>query len=168
VEPRKNLLTLLTAFKLFCLKNPTSNQQLILVGELGWKAEALVQALENHPFRARIIRLGYVDFADLPILYTHSKALIYPSEYEGFGLPIIEALACGTPVIAAKNSSLVEIGEGAAIFFPTHDAQALSEKMARVIAQPPSKELLILHATQFSWTACASGFMALVEGITGE
>jgi len=168
VEPRKNLLTLLTAFELFCLKNSTNNQQLILVGEVGWKAEAVVQALENHPFKSRIQRLGYVDFADLPILYTHSQALIYPSEYEGFGLPIIEALACGTPVIAAQNSSLAEIGEGAAIFFPTHDAEDLSKKMAQVIGQPPSKELLTQHAAQFSWTACARGFMALVEGITGE
>ncbi|PSR12083.1 MAG: hypothetical protein DA408_14380 [Bacteroidetes bacterium] len=168
LEPRKNLLTLLAAFELFCLKNAGSNQQLILVGELGWKAEPLVQTLDNHPFKTRIQRLGYVKFTDLPILYTHSQALIYPSEYEGFGLPIIEALACGTPVIAAQNSSLAEIGEGAVVFFPTHDAQALSEEMEQVVRQPPPKEPLIEHAAQFSWLACASGFMVLMDQLIGE
>ena len=158
IEPRKQGLTLLESFKHFCLKS-IEPVQLVLVGQKGWKTEAFDAALEAHPYRDRIVQTGYVATEHLPVLYTHSKALIYPSEYEGFGLPIVEALACGTAVIAADNSSLREIGEGSALFFPTGDAQALCERMEDVFAiQEDQSGQYLQQAAKFDWEHTARKF----------
>lgn len=163
IEPRKNLLTLFKSFELFCMEN--SSVDLVIVGQLGWKSEEFEAALKKHPFRNRIHLTGFVAFSDLPILYTHSIALVYPSEYEGFGLPIIEALACGTQVIAANNSSLKEIGEGAAVFFDTHNPEDLYEKMRLVYDLSPEDDFKtrIQHADNFSWKKCAESFLEKIE-----
>lgn len=166
LEPRKNLVLLLKSFSTFCLKNTATD--LVIVGQAGWKNQAFVDALANHPYRNRIKILGYVPFADLPVLYTHSTALIYPSQYEGFGLPIVEALACGTSVITAKNSSLAEIGEGAAFFFATHDAADLTAKMHQVNNFEGCRFTANQqHAARFSWESCAASFWTRIEEITG-
>ncbi|MEL7426860.1 MAG: glycosyltransferase family 1 protein [Bacteroidota bacterium] len=165
IEPRKQGLTLLEAFKRFCLK--TDKQvQLVLVGQKGWKTEVFDAALAEHPFRDRIVQTGYAATAHLPVLYTHSEALIYPSEYEGFGLPIVEALACGTAVVAADNSSLREIGEGSALFFPTGDALALSEKMQEVYENKEDfSEKHMAQAAKFDWEHTARKFWQECESV---
>ncbi|MEO0725259.1 MAG: glycosyltransferase family 1 protein [Bacteroidota bacterium] len=165
IEPRKQGLTLLAAFKHFCLK-ADKPVQLVLVGQKGWKTEAFDAALAEHPFKDRIIQTGHVATAHLPVLYTHSRALIYPSEYEGFGLPIVEALACGTAVIAADNSSLREIGEGSALFFPTGDTLALSEKMQEIYeTKIDSSEKYIAQAAKFDWEHTARKFWEECEKV---
>lgn len=161
LEPRKNLLLLLQSFETFCIENTEKKVQLVLVGSMGWKSDELQNALGAHPNKDQIKILGFVDFADLPVLYTHAKALIYPSQYEGFGLPIIEAMACGARVITAQNSSLQEIGEGAAIFFPTHDANELYKRMDEVHRSTTEHDILIEHAGKFSWERCAKEFLEL-------
>lgn len=167
IEPRKQLTTLLKAFKTFCLSK-SSRFQLLIVGQRGWKTEEFDEALDQHPFRDRIVLSGYVPAEHLPILYTHAEALIYPSEYEGFGLPLIEAFACGTAVITAENSSLKEIGEGSALFFPTGDAEALAACMEKILKQENRTEEYLTHAAKFSWDSTAKRFWQkvteLVEG----
>ncbi len=165
IEPRKQGVTLLESFKLFCLKKQQP-YLLVLVGQKGWKTEAFDAALEQHPYKDRIIQTGYVPLEHLPILYTHAQALIYPSEYEGFGLPIIEALACGTAVIAADNSSLREIGEGSAHFFPTGDATALSKMMSEVITETDDHSAAYQqHAAQYDWEHTARRFWEETEKV---
>lgn len=167
IEPRKQLDTLLEAYKTFCLQNDNA-AKLLIVGQRGWKTERFDEALDNHPFRDRIVLSGYVPADHLPILYTQSEALIYPSEYEGFGLPIIEALACGTAVITASNSSLQEIGEGSALFFPTGDAQVLAQCMENVLKTEHDSKKFIEHAARFSWENTAQLFWQKVEEIALE
>ena len=165
IEPRKQGLTLLESFKQFCLKNKTP-VLLVIVGQKGWKTEAFEEALTQHPYKDRIIQTGYVPAEHLPVLYTHAEALIYPSEYEGFGLPIVEALACGTAVIAADNSSLREIGEGSAQFFPTGDVAALCTRMEEIIEMEEDLSTKYTeHAAQFNWERTAQEFWTQIEKI---
>lgn len=147
IEPRKNLSVLLTAFERF--KSTTqSNYQLVFVGAKGWKNEAFFEQLAQHPYRADIILPGYVAFADLPVLYTMCERFIYPSIYEGFGLPIVEARACGARCIVAKNSSLVEVGGTESVYFSD-----LEELITALVAASEQKDLErnVPDLAQFSW-----------------
>ncbi len=158
IEPRKNLELLLSSFETFCSNN-NQEVELVIAGQMGWKSAGFQQSLAEHPYRNKIKLLGFVAFSDLPILYTHATALIYPSRYEGFGLPIIEALACGTDVITAKNSSLKEIGEGAAFFFKTDDAASLVRRMEEIFCSNEDRSLKNQqHGQKFSWEQCAANF----------
>ncbi|MFK7934049.1 MAG: glycosyltransferase family 4 protein [Saprospiraceae bacterium] len=147
IEPRKNLSVLLTAFEQF-KKEIGAAHQLVFVGSKGWKCEAFFEQLENHPFRSDIVLPGYVEFADLPVLYTMCERFIYPSIYEGFGLPIVEARACGARCIVAKNSSLVEVGGEESTYFTS--VEELMAALISVNGQKNSKEIKP-DLSQFSW-----------------
>ncbi|MBP6335124.1 MAG: glycosyltransferase family 4 protein [Bacteroidia bacterium] len=161
IEPRKNLLTLLEAFRVFKTKSDSSFT-LVIAGGNGWKSESFFEKLKDHPFRNDILCLGYVELSELPALYTQAVALIYPSLYEGFGLPIIEAMSCGTPVICADNSSLPEAGGDVAFYFDASDPVALSEQMIRVAGDPNLKKRMQLsmqeHVQRFDWNNFAAEF----------
>ena len=108
-EPRKNLVGVINAYELLRKQNPAFDPALVLVGKKGWKNEELEKALNESNFKDSIFITGYIDDNTLANAYREAIAFIYPSFYEGFGLPILEAMACGTPVITSNNSSL-EIG----------------------------------------------------------
>ena len=124
IEPRKDLPTLLTAFEKFKAATE-SNVQLVIAGAKGWKTGGFEEALEQNKYKKDIVVTGYVTKTHLRELYSHCLCFIYPSVYEGFGFPVIEAMACGAPVIAAKNSSLTEVGGNEAIYFKTSDSEEL-------------------------------------------
>ena len=105
LEPRKNIELLIEAFNDFKEKTALP-YQLVLIGKKGWKAEPIFKAIENSPFKKDILLPGYVPKEDLPVFYSMAEIFIYPSKYEGFGLPILEAMACGTPIITSNISSL--------------------------------------------------------------
>ena len=162
IEPRKNLLILLEAFAAYKKKDKTETK-LMIVGGNGWKSESFLEALEQHPNRADIIRPGYVEKQYLPELYTHCKAFIYPSLYEGFGLPILEAMACGALVITSNISSMPEVGGEAAFYISPSLSSSLLQKMEVVsnlsvdeIANGKRKS--IAQASQFSWKKFALHF----------
>ncbi len=161
IEPRKNLTTLLKAFQLF-RQTSTNRILLLIVGQKGWKSDSFFDALAQHPFRRDIILTGFVEKQYLPELYSHALALVYPSEYEGFGFPILEAMACGTQVICANNSSLPEVGGSLAAYFDTHDAAALAEQMHLTCQLPATATGLVAErvcwANQFSWKKYATNF----------
>ncbi len=153
LEPRKGLLTLLEAYTQYC-QSGHPGRQLVLAGQMGWKTGALRRALQSHPQANEIRLTGYVPKSVLRQLYTHCEAFIYPSEFEGFGLPIVEAMSCGAPVIAARNSSLTEAGGDAARYFRTGDARALAEEMTRLAGHPEIRHAMqkasMAHAATFS------------------
>lgn len=161
VEPRKNLTLLLEAYTLF-RKRARARVQCVLVGQAGWKHEDFDQALKAHPYREDIIVTGYVSKEYLLQAYTQSIALIYPSVYEGFGFPILEAFSCGTNVICPDNSSLPEVGGELAYYYSTYNVEGLAEKMVEVYdggeavreraARGPH------YAASFSWKAYAERF----------
>lgn len=164
IEPRKNLVLLLQAFAAFRDQH-AERIQLVLVGQMGWKSANFQTELDKHPYRDDIVLTGYVKHELLGQAYTHALALIYPSLYEGFGFPILEALSCGTNVICPNNSSLPEVGGTLAYYYPTHDAEALAKTMALVANKGEEVTERAAAgpawAAGFSWTEYAKRFDAL-------
>jgi len=132
IEPRKNLKTLLKAFDIFKEKT-NSKVQLVIAGQDGWKNEAFYNQLEKSKYKSDIKLTGYVPSQDIPLLYANAEVFVYPSLYEGFGLPVVEALSSGTQVICANNSSLLEFGEEFVTYFDTEDPHSLSDKLISLI-----------------------------------
>jgi glycosyltransferase involved in cell wall biosynthesis len=120
----------------------------------------------------RVRFTGYVDQADLPAIYSAASVFAFPSLHEGFGLPVLEAMACGTPVVTSDTSSLPEVaGEAALLVDPTDDA-AIAKAIARVYDEPVLRQLLsqagIERAAEFSWEACAAATLRVYRRILGE
>jgi glycosyltransferase involved in cell wall biosynthesis len=157
IEPGKNLITIIKALALFIKKYPEIN--LKVIGAHGWKQSSLYKLIEKFNISKNVIFVGYVSNEQLKTEYQSSYALICASLYEGFGLPIIEALACGCPVIAAKNSAIVEAGDDCAVYFETENENDLLDKMLYVYSNPQRIHSNIisglLHAAQFRWEKTA-------------
>ncbi|MBR9919614.1 MAG: glycosyltransferase family 4 protein [Bacteroidetes bacterium] len=170
-EPRKQLQVLLAAFAEF-QSGQRDKQGLVLVGGKGWKTSDIYDKIKAHPCADDIMLTGYVSKEQLRALYSGSTALIYPSEYEGFGLPILEAMACGTNVICSDNSSLPEVGGELALYFKTGDAADLYHQMQYLIAHSAeAKEKRKAgpeRASLFSWTKHAQSFLRALEETVGK
>jgi glycosyltransferase involved in cell wall biosynthesis len=125
LEPRKNLVRALRAFARVAPALP--DHRFVIVGQRGWMYDDVLREASRAELRGRVDLLGYVAEQELPALYSHATAFVYPSLYEGFGLPVVEAMACGTPVLTSRSSSLTEIAEGSALLADPHDEAALAE-----------------------------------------
>ena len=134
VEPRKNLPGLINSYK--DLVGEGIDHDLVIVGRSGWSSGAVFSQVEALGLNQRVRFTGYVDQHDLPLVYNLASLFVYPTRYEGFGLPVLEALACGTPVITTNASSLPEIVGDAGILIPPDDAGALLKAMHRVLEDP--------------------------------
>ena len=162
LEPRKNLLTLLTAYQRF-RDRTTAKTKLVFIGKKGWQSKGLMQAYQHHPYKTDIVLKGYVDRKHLPVWMSNCLAFIYPSLYEGFGLPVLEAMACGAPVIVADNSSLREISGDAALLFEAKNVQLLTRYLLNVqqkseLRQSLSKKSL-QQAKNYTWERSANLFL---------
>jgi glycosyltransferase involved in cell wall biosynthesis len=153
LEPRKNLMRAMTAFSRISSRYP--DHRFYLAGDLGWRSKELLRTLEAIPSRDRIVRLGYVAEEDLAALYSNAELFVYPSLYEGFGFPVVEAMACGAPVVTSNTSSLAEIADGAALLVDPYDSEAIAEAMDRAMSDGEERERLRLaglsRARSFSW-----------------
>ena len=151
IEPRKNLLTLVRALEEVS-RTTERRPQLIVAGRTGWKSESLPSQLEASPARKRIKLIGFVSDEDLRALYSSCSAFVYPSIYEGFGLPPLEAMACGAPVIATEVPS---INKSVARVFSATDFRELARIMVELLATPEARQLLsergLAHVRNFSW-----------------
>jgi glycosyltransferase involved in cell wall biosynthesis len=169
IEPRKNLNLLLKAFEQI-KKEATTDLQLVLVGKPGWKSQAFFEAIKQSPFRKDIKLLGYVEREELPALYSQALAFVYPSHFEGFGLPVLEAMACGTPVLVSDNSSLPEISGKAGLLFESNNQNDLVEQLHKIINSSALRTSLatksLQQATLFSWENTAKKTIAIFENLT--
>ncbi len=166
IEPRKNLLRLMEAFQELQVPQGQPAPELLLAGRTGWLANPIIAAAQITP---GVRLLGPVPDADLPVLYSLATAVTYPSLYEGFGFPALEALACGTPVIAANTSSLPElIGELGLLVAP-HDTEAIKHAMERVLTEPVLTSRARMqgpaHAAHFTWERAAQQLLGVYRGI---
>ena len=153
LEPRKNTKNLLLAYKL--LLDEHLNHQLVIVGPQGWKAQEIFDFVEKIGISENVIITGYVDSNEMPILYNAADVFVFPSLYEGFGLPPLEAMACGTPVVASNNSSLPEILGDAAIMVNPLNVEDIKERIKRVLFDKTLREKMISlgleRVKDFSW-----------------
>ncbi len=155
IEPRKNLPALFTAFS--SLQDPTPNLKLVIAGKTGWLTEETFERAKA--LGDSVIFTGYVADADLAALYTLAELLVLPSIYEGFGLPVLEAMACGTPVACSNVSSLPEIAGDAALLFDPRDARSMAEAITRALSDPPLRAEMrargLARAARFTWADAA-------------
>src|SRR3954469_22013246 len=151
IEPRKNLGVLLDAFAK--LRAEGYDGSLVVVGKVGWKAQEIAPRLRE----PGIVHLDYVDAARLATVYQRAEAFVLPALFEGFGFPLLEAMAFGVPAIAARSSSLPEIGGDAALYFD--DLEGLVSQLTRVTSDRTLREELIARGREqvakFRWDACA-------------
>jgi glycosyltransferase involved in cell wall biosynthesis len=153
VEPRKDLPLLVRAFDRLAAADP--ELRLVIAGPDGWGADALTEALASSPHRSRIIRTGWVDDDQRADLVRHAAVYAYPSRYEGFGLPPLEAMAAGVPVVATAVGALPEVLADAAILVPGGDADALAEALTQVLTDGELAQRLVAkgraRAGHYSW-----------------
>jgi len=165
LEPRKNISVLLRAFAALEDKEAL----LVLAGAKGWMYEEIFEVLGQLGLRERTRALGYVSDEDLPVLYSQAAVFVYPSLFEGFGLPVLEAMQCGTPVITTDVSSLPEVAGEAAILVSPDDAAGLARALGRVLSEPARREEMrgrsLERAARFSWRKTAEATLEVYEGV---
>lgn len=161
LEPRKNVDTLVRAFA----EARPPGATLVLAGAPGWRVEEISRAIEDAGLSREVILPGYVPADEKPLWYNAAEVFVYPSEYEGFGLPVLEALACGRPVITTNASSLPEVAGEAACLVPPRDTQALAEALSALLADPARRADLAARApaqaARFSWPGAAERTVAV-------
>lgn len=170
IEPRKNIINIVKAFELF-IKNSQCPKEysLVIAGGFGWKYKHILEYIEKSFVRDKIVMTGYVSDEDKEFLYRNASALVFPSYYEGFGFPIIEAMSVGTPVITAKNSSLPEVGGDVAYYADNSDNfKQISHCMSKVADEKIFKnedirKKCIEQSLKFSWIDCAKTLLTCFE-----
>lgn len=165
LEPRKNLDLLLKAYNELVLKGETE-LPLVLAGRMGWKMENFLDSV-NETVRKKIYITGFVKEEELPYLYEGAVVFIFPSKYEGFGLPPLEAMACGTPVLSSNAASMPEILEEAAIYFESGDMENLNDKIRSLgdIDTDARDQMVVrgkMQAEKYSWEKEAEKLYLLI------
>jgi glycosyltransferase involved in cell wall biosynthesis len=168
IEPRKNLLTLLRAYHEL-LRSTQHKPQLVLAGGKGWLYDEVFQLVNELQLQDQVKFTGYVADEDLPGLYSGALAFVYPSLYEGFGLPPLEAMACGTPVITTNVASLPEVVGDAGLLHAPADVHALTQAMATLIGDADARHHYKLagleRAQQFTWERAARETQAVYNEV---
>ncbi|NWJ44790.1 MAG: glycosyltransferase family 4 protein [Chloroflexi bacterium] len=177
IQPRKNLERLMEAFAALVRDEnfdyPARHQlQLVLGGKPGWMSEPIMQKAVALNLPEQIKLVGYVSDMDLPALYSGAEAFTFPSLYEGFGLPALEAMACGVPVICSNAGSLPEVVGDAALLHHPLDAKAIEWNLRRLLCNPQLRGEMInkglRRAALFSWEKCADETLATLMEVAGK
>jgi glycosyltransferase involved in cell wall biosynthesis len=167
IEPRKNLLALVRAFEEVLRARPSSALQLVIAGGRGWLSEPLFEAVERSAARERIVPVGYVADETLRALYSSCRAFVYPSLYEGFGLPPLEAMSCGAPVIAGRTPAVEEVMGGGARLFDPRDTDSLTRTILELLDDEAARLALaragLRRAARFSWQRTAQATLAVYD-----
>lgn len=164
LEPRKNIPRLIEAWTQIA---PETEADLVIAGRIGWKRESILGAVDRNWFKGRIHLPGYVELEDLPALLSSAHAFVWPSLFEGFGLPPLEAMACGTPVVTSNTAAIPEIVGAAALLVDPLDVSALADAMRRIGVDAALREDLrakgLARAAEFTWRACAQRVFAAYQ-----
>ena len=164
LEPRKGLDTLIAAYSAWAGQSP---YDLVLAGKRGWYTESLFQQVAQRGLTGRVHFTDYVDSVDLPALYNLAELFVYPSRYEGFGLPVLEAMACGVPVICSHAASLPEVAGDAALLVPADEVGAWAGAIRRVLESDELRAEMkakgLVRARRFTWEETARRTVQVYE-----
>jgi len=174
IQPRKNYRRLIQAFSILHIhpptvnfQSPTTNLQLVIAGGKGWLYDDIFAEVRRLGLENRVLFTGFVNDDDLPALYSAAEMLAFPSLYEGFGLPVLEAMACGTPVITSTVSSLPELAGDAALLVDPTDVGAIAAAMCRLLEDAELRRRLAAQgldqARKFTWKKAAIQLMGIYE-----
>ncbi|WP_413173125.1 glycosyltransferase family 4 protein [Anabaena azotica] len=158
LEPRKNIINIISAFNWLKQKYKIEHQ-LVLIGKKGWNYEPICTAIDNSPWKDEIYHLDYLSNQLVALFYSKADVFLYPSHYEGFGLPVLEAMTLGTPVITSNTSSIPEVTGDAAILINPNEYMELADAILKVISDSQLQQDLIkrgkTRAKLFSWERTA-------------
>jgi glycosyltransferase involved in cell wall biosynthesis len=170
IEPRKNHERLIDAC--IRLRRQGRREHLVLVGNPGWRAGSLLRRIAGSDLSRWVRVLGYVRSEDLTALYNLARTVAMPSLYEGFGLPILEGMACGVPVVTSNRASMAEIAGEAAVLTDPMDVDALSDALERAVGDDRLRETLrtkgLARAAQFSWARTAQATGRVYDRVLGR
>ncbi len=165
LQPRKNIITLIYAFQLF--KQLNQDFKLVIVGKKGWLYKEIFDRVEKLGLKDQVVFTDYVDDKQLASLYQRAFCFVLPSFYEGFGIPILEAMSFGCPVITSFTSSLPEIGGDACLYFNPHDPNDLFEKMKLLRENQNLRKEMIKKGREriklFSWEKCGEETLKIIK-----
>jgi glycosyltransferase involved in cell wall biosynthesis len=173
IQPRKNLPRLVSAYEsLRNKRGPGKLPKLVLVGKCAWLYDETLRSIEEHRMKDSIVLTGYVPQSDLPALYSGSICFVYPSYFEGFGLPPLEAMKCGTPVIAGNRTSLPEVVGDAGILVDPFDVDAIAAAIERLVDDPDLRQQLsvkgLARSRLFDWNETARRTLNVYEQVVGR
>jgi glycosyltransferase involved in cell wall biosynthesis len=168
IEPRKNLIVLMEAFTKVC-QEFGSEYQLVVSGQKGWLIRSLSRFLKNYPVLDQVFFTGYIPMEDLPLLMNGAEVFVFPSLYEGFGLPVLEAMSCGTPVISSNVSSIPEIVGSAGVLVDPNDSSGLAEQIVHLLKNTDERNRLgqagLEKAAHFSWIDAAQKTLQVYRSV---
>ncbi|MEN5042330.1 glycosyltransferase family 4 protein [Pseudomonas koreensis] len=171
IEPRKNITTLLDAYSRLPL-DVRKRWPLVLTGYHGWRNESIHQRLESARREGWAYYLGFIPGEDLPLLFAGARLFTFPSLYEGFGLPVLEAMSSGVPVVCSNSSSLPEVAGNAALMCEAMDIEALTDLIRRGLEdrawRASAIEQGLLNAAKFSWERCAMNTLEVYKMVVEE
>lgn len=169
LEPRKNLTTLLHAYAMLRSDGCGQDLKLVVAGRAGWLYADIFDTVKTLALDEQVIFTGFVADEDLPDIYRGAQLLVFPSLYEGFGLPILEAMASGVPVLTSASASMPEVAGDAAILIDPHDPEAIAAGMARVLAEDRLRQAMIqkglARARCFTWESVARRTLELYAAL---
>ena len=171
LEPKKNLIRLIHAYNMF-IKAEITSCKLVIAGKNGWKYKSIFQTVKDLDLEKRIIFTGYIPEQDLPVLYSMAELFVFPSIYEGFGIPPLEAMACETPVIASNTGALPETTGGNCILVNPYSIDEIAQAMLRLIMDNELRNTLIKKgkkwAEYFTWQKTAQKTLEVYNQLASE
>ncbi len=172
LQPRKNVARLIEAFSLLKKEKKYEDVELVLVGKKGWLYEDILIAPKKYDVVSSVRFLDFVPNEDLPSLYKNAQCYVLPSLYEGFGLPVLEAMKYGCPVITSNVSSLPEAGGDAALYIDPENAKDIAEKITKILDNKDTREEMIKkgyeHLKKFSWEKAAKETLQVLQTLGGK
>ena len=171
IHPRKNLVNLLKAYSIF-KRRLQSSLKLVLAGRLAWKNEEFLELLRTYKYRNDVVLTGYIAEKELAALTASAYAAVYPSHFEGFGVPVVEAMRCGVPVLTSKDSAMEEISKGAALYFDPSNVDDIAYKLMFIYKHEGERKDLIQRglpiAAHFTWQRTADLLWEAMEKAANE
>ena len=157
------------AFGKFVKDNPNEDYRLVLAGSPGHNYDEIRRYIDEYNISSHVIETGWVEEEDLPSLYNGSIAFVFPSFYEGFGLPLLEAMSCGTPIIASNVASIPEVAQGSALLFDPNNTDDIKRAMEDISGNIEKRNELVekgfKRVKDFSWEKCAMETLKEIERI---